>query len=500
LKYSKNVCLIAGNRVLGSNIIPISFITFPRTMSAFDSCLYDVPLRYLGDNDQRTFCPVEINQNVNVLCRENTILDYKYFDLNNKIVWDNANSKKEIETNTEYWKCPDYFASSSTPQNDQTQCQQTQNNSNSLQCTFTAESRIFDTSLWYSSICENTQWVFNEANIPVVTKDKYATIDPTKCQKINQIQSFVPTLNGQQCLNSVAAVKQVIVWTADSLKRIIIRIVLTDVDVNQQHFSQMFELNWLNEPEELETTSTVPPPVNNNLAINEIKTMEQYDSFMTSNSIKMNRYSGYQIGNPVIGIFATNETANNQETSQDEITALKLKGESKLCGLFSDIERRNVGFGSNLTSSCIIRLTFLDLINNCDCLRRVLFNKLNDYFVPFNKLSKDGNPNETYSTNDWIDVYPLTRQIEDTDLNGELNLFGNQCINVPSKVTLWIFYKMSGKQRGETLSNIVGSQLSYSYSNFQFRCYEDDNEKCRDSLITQDFRIDYQIQFINITK
>ena len=96
----------------------------------------------------------------------------------------------------------------------------------------------------------------------------------------------------------------------------------------------------------------------------------------------------------------------------------------------------------------------------CKCLRRIIFNKLNDYFVPSNYVSKNGNPNAAmFNASDWLNVYPSQRVLANqTPSNPNIsNIF--TCNDVPSQVNVWFFYTDVGKSNGATFYEIIGTYV-----------------------------------------
>lgn len=86
---------------------------------------------------------------------------------------------------------------------------------------------------------------------------------------------------------------------------------------------------------------------------------------------------------------------------------------------------------------------------------------MNDYFLPSNYISKNGNPNiTTFDPNDWISVYPVNRAFTFNDTaDSEFSFY--TCKNVPSTIKLYNFYVDVGKSKGEEFYEIIGSYIRY---------------------------------------
>ena len=135
------------------------------------------------------------------------------------------------------------------------------------------------------------------------------------------------------------------------------------------------------------------------------------------------------------------------------------------------MERQQLLFGQNTSSSCIVQVAKSDLkvkVNNnivvqgdnCQCLKRIIFNKLNDYFVPSNFVSKNGNPNmDIFNSSDWLNVYP-SKRILSSQSTSDSNLSSiYACLDVPYKINVWFLYTEAGKSNGSAFYEIVGTYV-----------------------------------------
>jgi len=266
------------------------------------------------------------------------------------------------------------------------------------------------------------------------------------------IHLFFSKANGD-CLNAVAGVKYVIFWNGNSIKRVLARIILTDVPNTNAQLKQMFELVW-----------TYLPP-NDVLNLNSITTTDAYDDLFSGEDSASESYlsrqksgnKGYVIGKPLVSGYYEQTSNRIDITNTQRISSYKsLNG--KLCGTLSTLERSLIRFGQNSSSSCVVRVTKDDINKNCLCLRRIMFKKLNDYFAPSNFVSKNGNPNilnGNFDETDWLKVYPEKRIMDVSKDNPNEQLF-DQCSNVPSKILISIFHVFSGRSNSESINEIIG--------------------------------------------
>ena len=179
------------------------------------------------------------------------------------------------------------------------------------------------------------------------------------------------------------------------------------------------------------------------------------------NSNKISTLIGYTNGLPLITGYKANLADNtpvNTSYNQRISTYEELRG-GKLCGLNSVLERKLINFNQNISSSCIVQLTNNDLTNtlNCNNLRKILFNKLNDYYAPSNLVSTNGNPNMSiYNSSDWVPVYPSSRYL---DLNDSSN-DSYQCINIPYKMNVYFFFSTIGEINKTKVNQIKGTYIT----------------------------------------
>jgi len=314
-----------------------------------------------------------------------------------------------------------------------------------------------------------------------------------------------PSVAGNVCQDVVVSVKNLLFWSAGSVNRVISQIVLADIAFNPssvsptQKFNQLFEVKWLHDKIQVPSIGEYNSFIESNDYVKSLKTsLRGVQKLNTTNSV-----SGYIDGNIIISGYRPDgpDTATPVDIAYSQrISAYKILN-GKLCGQLSNLERVQIRFNQNLSSTCVVRLTTQDLSSRCNCLKNLIFNKLNDYFAPSNYVSKNGAPDMgKFTASDWLSVFPVQRMLNNTvdkDLNGtDLKGF---CSNVPYKISINFLYAKVGKASGIDFNEIIGTQISYSERDWRFFCKLENKRECVKTEITQDFEIEFEVKFSNTT-
>ncbi len=140
----------------------------------------------------------------------------------------------------------------------------------------------------------------------------------------------------------------------------------------------------------------------------------------------------------------------------------------KLCSLSSRSERKLIKFNQNISSNCFIQLTNSDLTNtaNCNNLRKIIFNKLNDYYAPSNLVSINGHPNmSVHNSSEWLKIYPSSRFLDLNDSSPD----PYKCINIPYQMNVQFFYSTIGTINKTNVNQITGAYITLVLKkNFSF--------------------------------
>lgn len=442
------------------------FFRFPQAVNSFESCIYDSPLKFLIDSN-RTFCPLTID-NLSCSNRNEKINSNFYI---NKFIIANSNKEKIELNNIEYYYCSSIFASQipeSSPNVDGT-----------CMPNFDQKTKIFDTQ--YS--CEN-QWTESKtSNLDKITTDFYQI--PTNNNNCFKIQN--PNLNIQlvnnMCMNVLFGIKHLLFWQGNSIKKILTRVLLTDVKIDDKNFKQLFETKWV-----------YLPANQDNFNLNGINTVSDYDKLISGvDYLKSLRsgHRGYVNGKPIISGFLK---GSQIDVSLEKRFSAFRSLNGKLCGQYNQQERQLVSFGKNTSSSCLVQVAKQDLIDEtkCDSIKKIMYQKLNDYFVSSNRISKNGNPNLTvYTQSDWLEVF--RSQFNESINNGKNTDGINRCRNVPYKISLLVFYGDVGRLNGEKINEIFGAYAKIDYRDWVFICSS--NDDCSNKA--QDFQVEFETNFIN---
>uniref|UniRef100_A0A914VVP9 Tectonic domain-containing protein n=1 Tax=Plectus sambesii TaxID=2011161 RepID=A0A914VVP9_9BILA len=193
---------------------------------------------------------------------------------------------------------------------------------------------------------------------------------------------------------------------------------------------------------------------------------------------------GYDIGRPLISAKAAD--LNGIGVDADENQAFTWTPDSS--GLCEFAGRHRVNFGQNVTSDCFVQLlkgTFLD----CDRLRSNITAAMESLF-PMAFISKFGSiPSNSSDLENFVQVLRLPQSQNDSvydllnsalpdedaseaSLNSTIITINNTqrfaCTNIPTSVTLDIFYTESGVVNQISVLEVVGALLFFNHSTWRF--------------------------------
>ena len=112
-------------------------------------------------------------------------------------------------------------------------------------CTFSQQTTLFDynhNTAW----CNSDTWSYDAQYVPKVARDFYSSsnILSNFCQKLTPAQATLAQ-TGTVCSNAVVAVKLVIMWNSGSVNRVLVRLILSNIDTaTQTNIRQLFEVKW----------------------------------------------------------------------------------------------------------------------------------------------------------------------------------------------------------------------------------------------------------------
>lgn len=437
-------------------------LIFPRPILS-RRCSYSSPVKYLFNLDTH-FCDIDLDS---ASCTTNTQLNPSSY--NNPGILDKFGGSI-VSPQLEMYSCgvTNKFSDNSKLNADlinQTPVNAADN------CQLSNKTFIFDR---LSTNACSTQPP-NSQTYPVV-RDSYSSEDFTTCTRITTSSS--PSLSGQTCTGVVTRVKYVLFWKNSTITKVLIRLVTNDLPINSK-ISQKFELVW--HPDDDTATQSA-------------QTVTQYENILASQSQReLSGPNGYLFNKPIISGRLIN---NVVDTSLDNSMGSYLTNSDNLCGINS--LKRKILFGLNLTSSCQIRVDINDF-NKCSNLRKLIFNRLNAYYVPSDYVAKSGNITYTQLDSQWLKVYQQENIINNwiyASLNEDTNKTNQICTQIPSGLTVWFLYAKVGLINNEPINEILSTYVTYSKSTWQFKCKKDLNNDCS----TNEFKIDFNTKFIDITK
>ncbi|RNA01778.1 tectonic-2 isoform X2 [Brachionus plicatilis] len=459
--YEYGSCLLQTETQLDTEAS--DFFRFAQATNSFHSCVYNSPLRFLI-NSNRTFCPLTLDQNS--CSTSNEKINSNFFI--NKFIIANSNKDKLEVNKIEYFFCPTIFASQLS--------QPSPNSMASCAVNLDPDTKIFDPQL----NCQN-QWTEpTTSNLDQITGDFYLKTNPS-CQLTTDVDL---TLDQNECKNVLGSVKHLIFWQGNEIKKILTRIVLTNVQLGDANFKQFFETKWV----------YLPNAAQDPFDLNSIDTVSGYDNLISGEEyfkVMRSGHRGYVDGRPIIAGFFKDSKI---DAAPDKRFSAFRSLSGKLCGQYNQQERILVSFGKNISSSCVVQVAKDDLIDEkkCGSIRSIMFQKLNDYFVPSNRVSKNGNANvDLYNETEWLEVF---RSQFNESMNDGKNSDGiNRCRNVPYKVNLYLFYGDVGRQNGQVINEIFGAYVKVDYRDWVFICKSNDDCSNR----PQDFTVEFEANFIN---
>ncbi|KAK2837265.1 hypothetical protein Q5P01_014477 [Channa striata] len=196
---------------------------------------------------------------------------------------------------------------------------------------------------------------------------------------------------------------------------------------------------------------------------------------------------GYQVGKPVIA-GRLPDTFNN-DTGPIQRASINLwKPVSD--GLCSNAEKKEILFGENSTSGCLLPVS-QQTLTQCTLLRETVAS-FQAALVTGTYVSKSGNPDPLTMTA-WVNINFVTQNsstvMEDTT---------GSCYGIPSHQHIHVWSLVTGIVQGEPQRDIRALQVSYSLSKWALECGGGDVSLCMDPMETQLFPITSSVTFIDI--
>ena len=413
-------------------------------MSSISTCNHENPVRYLV-NQPKLLCPIKVGPDT---CAS-SIFNFKSYNSAPQVLMNRTSDAVPV-TSIEYWRCDSYKSPSEPTEqlpNPNLSCQ----SPSGSQCTFDSNSKVFDENP--TGLCSSSTWTYSADRVNDIPLDFYSQLF-SQCTRVTSVPEPVPQA-GNICQNAVIAVKNLFFWKERVITRIITQIVIADIlypTSPSQEFNQVFELKWIHDSFNVNSIGQY-----NDLVVSSEYLRKMKNGLKGKASNRNNtQVSGYIYGSTIVSGYKADKGSKDlvDITYKQRISAFNVLN-GKLCGKYSNLERMEIKFNQNLSSSCFVRVTRPEVEKRCHCLRNLVFNKINDYFVPSNLISRNGNPNMThFNKSEWVDVFPASRKFQSLNQTTQ-----SVCPGVPYKVTVEFLYARVGMVGGNDFNELIGTYL-----------------------------------------
>ena len=161
--YAYGYCL---KQTAKSSAASLDFMRFPKANLAATACNYDMPVKYLVNQDRST-CPIIVDLNLNFCDNSNnSIINYERYSLQDMI---------KTSVSIEYWKCDSPFTGSrpvAVPAQLNLSCNLNASDLTSI-CFLNSQTKLFD----FNYKCQSSEWSYSAANIQTIPLDYYAALN-----------------------------------------------------------------------------------------------------------------------------------------------------------------------------------------------------------------------------------------------------------------------------------------------------------------------------------
>lgn len=291
----------------------------------------------------------------------------------------------------------------------------------------------------------------------------------------------VPNINGNTCENAVLDVKYEFQWKGTRIVKVDATVILGNVPLSSE-VTQRYEAKF-----------------NHQYVANGTVASDNYRNVTTT----YDRSTGYDFGKPLqSGMEIINQTDNTfmyVNTNRSQQMAVWDTGADGLC---FNAGRRQIEFGNDVFSSCLVKLSLQDL-NNCSNIRKTLVNRLNN-LMKADKIGRLGNNNYLNSAY-WINVaredisavctgYLAT--LDDATNNSRLSYEARGlCVDIISGINLDVMYAVTGKLNATPIYEVIGSRISYVKSEWQLKCPKGETNACNTPGFVDTFEVTSSVRF-----
>lgn len=172
-----------------------------------------------------------------------------------------------------------------------------------------------------------------------------------------------------------------------------------------------------------------------------------------------------------------------------------------VAGLCYNAGRRPVLFGENTFTSCDIYLTAAELLGDCDGLRRLLINRLNNLLAA-DRIGRYGN-NNPYDSTHWITFergnlsYVCERPENLTDADVIARESSGMCTDVVTGIMLEIMYAETGRSNNQPIYEVIGAHVSYTNITLNMTCGTSGDAACQGTGV-QAFPIYSGVNYVKV--
>ncbi|XP_033748286.1 cell wall protein DAN4-like isoform X2 [Pecten maximus] len=229
--------------------------------------------------------------------------------------------------------------------------------------------------------------------------------------------------------------------------------------------------------------------------------VSQDDYLGLGTSFERSGWPGYDKGRPLLtgsamtlsgGAFYVNQNTSRQHALWS----------TDVNGLCYNAGRRPILFGVNSFTSCDIYLTAADLYGDCEDLRKLLINRLNNLMAA-DRIGRYGN-NNPYDDTHWITVqrgnlsYVCDRPVNLTDADVIARESSGMCTDVVTGISLEVMYAETGKSNNQPIYEVIGSFISYTNITLNMTCGTSGDPACQGTGV-QAFPIHSTVNFVKVS-
>ncbi|XP_060064682.1 serine-rich adhesin for platelets-like [Ylistrum balloti] len=316
----------------------------------------------------------------------------------------------------------------------------------------------------------------------IATSTSDETTLPPRCSFDNGYQRPpVPSFDNANslCSNTVLEVRYKFLWSGSQILQLNATVIMGNVPVGSV-ITQKFSTEFIHS-------------FSGNIS--------QDDYLGLGTSFERSGWPGYDKGKPLFtgSAMTLNDGAFyvNQNTSRQHAL-----WSTDVNGLCYNAGRRPIMFGEDSFTSCDIYLTAADLYGDCEDLRKLLINRLNNLMAA-DRIGRFGN-NNPYDSSHWVTVqrgnlsYVCERPVNLTDADVIARESSGMCTDVVTGINLEIMYAETGKSDYQPIYEVIGAFISYTNITLNLTCGTSGDPACQ-GIGVQAFPIHSTVNFVKVS-